>query len=211
MNKDGIWQFHANGNLSKDFKNTKRQFTVNTGFWSNFNRGVVIVNGVNSYTDNFTFGPRLGGRINLNDKLEFSESYSIAFGKSSYSDSYFSDISYQTHSSDSELIVRLPKRIVWETTYRLQYNNQMQGGMNNNFQVWNVAATFLFMKNDRLQLKCAFNDVLNASNRRYLSITENTLRDFRTNYLGRHGLVTLTYNIQNFGGKVGGRETMFRF
>lgn len=211
VNEDGIWQFHANGNLSKDFKNSKRQFTVNTGFWSNYNRGFVIVNGVNSYTHNLTFGPRVGGRINLNDKIEFNESYSVTFGKSSYSDPFFSDIRYRTHSSDSELIIRLPKRVVWETTYRLQYNTQMEAGMNNNYQVWNVAATLLFMKNDRLQLKCAFNDILNASARRYLSISENTLRDFSTNYLGRFGMVTLTYNIQNFGGKVGGRETMFRF
>ncbi|MGF1924108.1 MAG: hypothetical protein ACQUHE_08000 [Bacteroidia bacterium] len=211
INEDGIWQFHANGNLSKDFKNTKRQFTVNTGFWSNFNRGVVIVNNVKSFTDNFTIGPRVGGRINLNDKIEFSESYSIAFSKSTYSDPFFTDINYQTHSSDSELIVRLPKRIVWESTYRLQYNSQSVSGMNNNVQIWNAAVTFLFMKSDRLQLKCSVNDILNTNTRRYLTITENSLRDVRTNNLGRHGLFTLTYNIQNFGGKVGGRETMFRF
>lgn len=211
INEDGIWQFHANGNLSKDFKNTKRQFTINTGFWSNFNRGVVIVNNIKSYTDNFTIGPRLGGRINLNDKIEFSESYSIAFSKSTYSDRFFTDINYQTHSSESELIVRLPKKVVWETTYRLQYNTQSLGGMNNNIQIWNAAVTLLFMKSDRLQLKCAINDILNTNIRRYLSITENSLRDIRTNNLGRHGLVTLTYNIQNFGGKVGGKDTMFRF
>ncbi|MEJ5993576.1 outer membrane beta-barrel protein [Pedobacter sp. Du54] len=211
VNEDGIWQFHANGNLSKDFKNTKRQFTVNTGFWSNFNRGIVMVNNIKSHTDNFTIGPRVGGRINLNDKIEFSESYSIAFNKSTYSDPFFADINYQTHSSESELIVRMPKKIVWETSYRLQYNTQAVGGVNNNIQIWNAAATLLFMKNDRLQLKCSINDILNTNTRRYLYITENTLRDIRTNNLGRHGLITLTYNIQNFGGKVGGKETMFRF
>ncbi|MES2650894.1 MAG: outer membrane beta-barrel protein [Bacteroidota bacterium] len=211
INEDGIWQFHANGNLSKDFKNTKRQFTVNTGFWSNYNRSVVSVDDIKSYTDNFTIGPRLGGRINLNDKIEFSESYSIAFSKSIYSDTYFEKINYQTHSSDSELIVRLPKKVVWETTYRLQYNTRSVGGANPNVQIWNAAVTLLFMKSDRLQLKCAINDILNTNTRRYLNINENTLRDVRTYNLGRHGLVTLTYNIQNFGGKVGGRETMFRF
>jgi len=211
INANGIWQFHANGNLSKDFKNTKRQFTVNTGFWSNYNRGIVIVNDIRSYTNNFTIGPRLGGRINLNDKIELSESYSIAFSKSTYSDNFFDNINYQTHSSDSELIIRFPKKVVWESTYRLQHNTQTVGSMNNNIQIWNAAVTFLFMKNDRLQLKCAINDILNTNIRRYLYITENTLRDVRTNNLGRHGLFTLTYNIQNFGGKVGGRETMFRF
>ncbi len=35
INQVGIWQFHSNGNLSKDFKSTKRQFTVSTGYWGN--------------------------------------------------------------------------------------------------------------------------------------------------------------------------------
>ncbi|SFH28914.1 outer membrane beta-barrel protein [Pedobacter insulae] len=211
VNEDGIWQFHANGNLSKDFKSSKRQFNINTGFWSNYTRGVVRVNNIRSHTNIFTFGPRVGGRLNLNDKVELSQTYSVDFSKSSYSDNFFTDLSNRQHNSDSEIIVRLPKRIVWETTYRLQRNTQSVAGMNNNIQLWNAAVTFLFMKNDKLQLKCSFNDILNANTRRYLNISENFIRDTRTNNLGRHGLFTLTYNIQNFGGKVGGRETMFRF
>lgn len=211
INEDGIWQFHANGNLSKDFKSSKRQFNINTGFWSNYNRGVVMVNNIKSFTNNITFGPRLGGRINLNDKLELSESYSVAFSKSTYSDNFFTDLSNQTHSSESELIVRLPKRVVWETTYRIQHHTQSVSGMNNNIQIWNAAVTVLFMKNDRLQLKCSVNDILNANMRRYLSINENFITDTRINNLGRHALLTLTYNIQNFGGKVGGKDTFFRF
>lgn len=211
INANGIWQFHANGNLTKDFKNNKNQFSVNTGFWSNFNRGIVLVNNVRSYTDNFVIGPRLGGRININDKLELSETFSVAFNTSSYSDRFFTDFSYETYSNDSEIILRWPKKVVWESSHRLTYNTQTVGGMNNNIQIWNAAVTFLFMKNDRLQLKISANDILNTNTRRYVYITENTLRDLRTNNLGRYGLFTLTYNIQNFGGKVGGRETMFRF
>jgi hypothetical protein len=211
INEDGLWQFHANGNLSKDFKNNKRQFNINTGFWSNYTRGIVMVNNIKSNTNIITFGPRVGGRVNLNDKFEFNQTYSIDFSKSTYTDNFFTDLSNRTHNSDSEIIVRMPKKIVWETTYRLQRNTQSIAGISNNIQLWNAAVTFLFMKNDKLQLKASFNDILNANNRRYINISENFIRDTRTNNLGRHGLLTLTYNIQNFGGKVGGRETMFRF
>ena len=101
--------------------------------------------------------------------------------------------------------------MVWETTYRIMYNTQSANGFSNNIQLWNAALTFLFMKNDRMQLKFAVNDILNTNTRRTISISENSIRDVRYNNLGRHGLLTLTYNIQNFGGKVGGKETMFRF
>ncbi len=211
INIDGVWQFHANATISKDFKNDKRQITLGTGFWSNYNRNMVEINKVRSLAQILTFSPRISGRLNFNDKLEFRQSYDLAINTSSYEDAYFTNLNYLTHSSETEVIVRLPKRWVWETNYRIQYNDQTVAGFSNKVQIWNAALTFLFMKNDRAQLKFGINDILNTNTRRYLSISENAIRDTRTNNLGRHGLVTLTYNIQNFGGKVGGRETLFRF
>jgi hypothetical protein len=211
VNQDGIWQFHSNGNISKDFKSTKKQFTISTGYWGNYNKSVVIVDGIKSGSRLINGGPRLGGRINLNDKFELGETYSFGFNKSAYESDFFKDLNYYNHSSDTEMIIRFPKKVVWETNYRLQHNTQTLNGQNNTISFWNAAVTLLFMKNDRLQLKCSFNDILNTNNRRYVYISENTARDLRINNIGRHGLFTLTYNIQNFGGKVGGRETMFRF
>lgn len=211
INQDGIWQFHSNGNISKDFKGTKRQFTVSTGYWGNYNRSFVIVNGNVSTSQLINGGPRIGGRINLNDKFEFGETYSFGFNKSFYENDFYTNLNYYNHSSDTEMIVRFPKKVVWETNYRLQHNTQTVNGQNNTISFWNAAVTFLFLKNDRLQLKCSVNDILNTNNRRYIFLSENTVRDLRINNLGRHGLFTLTYNIQNFGGKVGGKDTMFRF
>ena len=211
INRDGIWQFHSNGNISKDFKSTKRQFTLTTGYWGNYNRNFVIVNGNVSTSQLINGGPRIGGRINLNDKFEFGETYSFGFNKSFYENDFFTNLNYYNHSSETEMIIRFPKKVVWETNYRLQHNTQTVNGQNNTISFWNAAVTFLFLKNDRLQLKCSINDILDTNNRRYIFLSENTVRDLRINNLGRHGLFTLTYNIQNFGGKVGGKDTMFRF
>lgn len=210
-NADGIYRFNANFNITKEFKTAKRQYSVGVGFWSNYTRNIVEIDNDRSYANIISFNPRINGRINLNDKFELAESYNIGFNNSKYDSNYFNDINYLTHSSETELIVRLPKKLVWETSYRIQYNTQTVAGFNNNIQIWNAALTFLFLKNDKAQLKFAVNDILNTNTRRYISINDNSIRDSRTNNLGRHGLVTLTYNIQNFGGKVGGKETFFRF
>ena len=211
VNANGIIRIHMNGSLNKEFKDGKQQFTVGTGFYSNFNRNIVSVNGIRSYLRIFQVGPRINGRINLNDKFELGESYSVTYNNSRYTDAFYSNIDFYTHSSETELILRLPKKMVWETSYRLQHSTQSVGGLNNNVTIWNAALTLLFMKNDRAQLKFAINDILNTNTRRYVTINENAIRDTQVNNLGRHGLVTLTYNIQNFGGKVGGKDTFFRF
>ncbi|WP_316785792.1 outer membrane beta-barrel protein [Pedobacter frigiditerrae] len=211
INADGILQFHTNGSINKDFKTAKRQFTLGGGYYFNYNRNIVSVNGNSSFSHIYQGAPRINGRINLNDKLELGQSYSLGFNKSNYENSFFNDISFFTHNSETELIVRLPKKMVWETNFRYMYSTQEIGGVSNNQKLWNAGLTFLFMKNDRAQLKFTVNDILNQNFRRYIYITENAVRDFQTNNLGRHALVTLTYNIQNFGQKVGGKDTMFRF
>jgi hypothetical protein len=209
INADGILRLHMNGSINKDFKNAKRQFSVGGGFFANYNRNVVIVNGNRSYSRTYQASPRINTRINLNDKFELGETYNVNYNKSIY-DNYYSNIEFFVHSSETELIVRLPKKMVWETTYRIQHSTQSVAA-NSDLKIWNAALTLLFMKNDRAQLKFAVNDILNTGIRRFVYINENGIRDQQTNNLGRHGLVTLTYNIQNFGGKVGGKDTFFRF
>ncbi|MFC4212218.1 outer membrane beta-barrel protein [Pedobacter lithocola] len=211
INVDGIIRLNAGLNFSKDIKQDKRQFTIGTGFYTNFTRNLVLVNDIRSYAKILNFNPRVSGKLNLNDKLEISTSYNLGINSSRYDDSYFTSINYFTHVSESELIVRLPKKLVWETTYRLNYNTQTVAGFNNKIQIWNAGLTYLFMKNDRAQLKFSVNDILNTNTRRYVSITENSIRDARYNNLGRYSMLTFTYNIQNFGGKVGGKDTFFRF
>jgi len=60
-------------------------------------------------------------------------------------------------------------------------------------------------------LKFSVNDILQSNVRRNIQITGNSIVDAQSNNLGRYGMLTLTYNIQNFGQKVGGRQTMFNF
>jgi hypothetical protein len=211
INVDGIIRLNAGLNFSKDIKKDKRQITIGTGFYTNFTRNLVQVNDIRSYAKILSFNPRISGKINLNDKLEISTSYNLGINNSRYTDSYFTNINYFTHLSDSELIIRLPKKLVWETTYRINYNTQTVAGFNNKIQIWNAGLTYLFLKNDRAQLKFSVNDILNTNTRRYVTITDNSIRDSRYNNLGRYSMLTFTYNIQNFGGKVGGKDTFFRF
>ncbi len=82
INADGIWQLNGGFNITRDFKNAKRQFTIGTGFWSNFTKSLVEVNYVRSFADILSISPRLNGRINLNDKFELGETYSLSVNKS---------------------------------------------------------------------------------------------------------------------------------
>ncbi|WP_316802030.1 outer membrane beta-barrel protein [Pedobacter nototheniae] len=211
INASDIYNFSGGGNISKDFKKEKNSLKLGVGFWMNFNHSPVIVNNIKSNANVFYVGPNGSARLNLNDVVEINQSYSVSFNRSRYQDSFYTNLSYNTYQSTSELVIRYPKKLVFETSYATTLNSQDINGYNNNIKLWNAALTYLLMKNDRLQLKLAVNDILQSNVKRYVQITGNSVIDTQSNSLGRYGMLTVTYNIQNFGQKVGGRQTFFNF
>ncbi|WP_443944870.1 outer membrane beta-barrel protein [Pedobacter sp. AW1-32] len=211
INSSGIYSFSGGSNVSKEFKINKTSLKLSGGFWMNYNHSPVIVNAIISNSDIYYIGPNGGVRLNFNDKVELNQSYSINMNRSHYQDDFYTNMSYNTQSSTSELVVRYPKKLVFETSFLLTVNTQQLAGYNNNIKLWNAALTYLFLKNDRAQLKFSVNDILQSNVSRNIQITGNRIVDSQSNNLGRYGMLTLTYNIQNFGQKVGGRQTFFNF
>jgi hypothetical protein len=211
INASGIANFNGGGNASKDFKINKTTLKAGVGFWLNFNHSPVIINNIRSDADVYYIGPNGSIRLNINDFVEFNQSYSVNFNRSHYDDRFYTNLRYNTQQSTSELIVRYPKKLVFETNYALTSNGQQIAGYNNNIKLWNAAVTYLFLKNDRAQFKFSVNDIMKSNVRRNIQITGNSIIDTQSNNLGRYGMLSLTYNIQNFGQKVGGKQTFFIF
>jgi len=77
---------------------------------------------------------------------------------------------------------------------------------------WHAGINYLFLKDQRGQLKLYAYDLLKQNTNAYRSINENYISDTETKTLTRYILLTFTYNIRDFkGGKVGGRQSMFFF
>ncbi|WP_181305107.1 outer membrane beta-barrel protein [Rufibacter sp. XAAS-G3-1] len=212
VNTDGNWQLNGNADVSKDWKfDGKKQFSLTASMWVNYVKTLIILNETRSYGQSISFNPSLNARVNLNDKFEFNESLTLGHRRSVYEDNAFQDISFFTRTSRTGIVVRMPKRIVWEANFDYTYNSNIAPGLRKDISRLNAGVTFLFMKNDRAQLKLSVYDLLDQNISAYRSIRENFVEDFQTQVLTRYALLTFTYNIRNFGGKVGGTNTFFRF
>ena len=108
-------------------------------------------------------------------------------------------------------MVRLPEKVVWEATFDYWYNSNAVPGLQKSFGRLSAGVTYLFLKNDRAQLKLSVYDLFNQNISAYRVIRENLIEDYQVEALNRYFMLTFTYNIRNFGGKVGGRDTLFRF
>jgi hypothetical protein len=114
---------------------------------------------------------------------------------------------------EGELIVRWPKKLVWETNLAYRNTNQVSPGLPRTNILWNAAVTLLMFKGDVGLLKLSVFDILDRNNGLYRYTSLNQVVDNQTNVLQRYGALSFTYNIRNLGApkKVGGRDRLFMF
>ncbi|WP_439882790.1 outer membrane beta-barrel protein [Pontibacter sp. MBLB2868] len=190
----------------KDFKYDKNKFSIGGTVRVSYGRSLVLLNSTQSYSQTWGFYPEVEGRVNLDDKLEISQSFTLNHRRSTYENNAFDELRINTCTSKSEIVVRLPKKLVWEATFDYWYNSNTAPGLQKSYVRLNAGLTFLFMKNDRAQLKLSVYDLLDQNITASRYIRENLIEDYQTVALTRYGMLTFTYNIRNFGGKVGGRQ-----
>ncbi len=214
VNASGTVNFYGSVGFGKEFKrNQKFIFSFRFSPYVNFDRRKLIVNDNVSTATNFQVGPNLNLSFNWDDKVEMRPAYSPGISRTTYTDPSFQNLKVLTHYLENELIVRLPKKLVWETNIAYRYNSEVAPGLPKENLLWNAAVTLLMMKGDVGMLKLSVFDILNRNNGFYRFTRENQITDQRTNVLQRYGALTFTYNIRNMGApkKVGGKDRFFLF
>jgi hypothetical protein len=214
VNVDGTRSVNAGGFFSKQFKNdTKFIFSINSFLWAGFGEQPLIVNNIRGKMKSLTLAPSAGVGFNWNDVVEFRPNYRLYISQTRYTDKTFSNLYAPIHNFESELIVRWPGKLVWETNVNHRRNPEVAAGMPKTNTLWNAGLTYSFLKEDKGQVRFSVYDILNRNTDFYRSATENYIFDHRSNILQRYFMLTFNYNIRTMGAKkkIGGRERLFGF
>ena len=214
MNSEGSSNFGINYNVNRQYKNNPRFiFAWNFGAWYGFNRSRLLFNGENSFQKTFNLQQWGGVNLNFNDKFEWNTNGSIGYNFTGYTSTVFKKLEVETHSIFSELIVRVPKHIIWETSVNYSTNGSSVPGLPTSYTRWNAAINFTMLKDEKGVLKISVFDILNQGNSISTNANRNVISINQTNVLARYLMATFTYNIRTIGGakkKVGG-ERLFLF
>lgn len=212
-NIDGVYNLYTNFNFNKQNKvNRDFQFTYGLGYNIDFSRNYLIVNNRKSFVKTFNIGPSANFSLNWKDKIEFNASHWRYFNNTSYESNAFKNLHLNTYSINSELVFRWPKNLVFETSVRYNYNSNAAPGIQRTTALWNGAVTYLFLKDQKGQLKLSVFDILDQNTQMFRTSTENYIIDRQMNQMKQYFLLTFTYNIRNFkAGKVGGTQRFFMF
>lgn len=214
VNADGTVMLYAGMGFGKEFKNKQKFiFSFRLSPYINYNKRKLIVNNNESRASTFSYGPSFNLGLNWNDIIEFRPQYSPSISRTRYTDPGFKNIKAVTQYMEGELIIRWPKKLVWETNLAYRYTSQVAPGLPNTNVLWNAAVTLLMFKGDVGLLKFSVFDILDRNNGFYRYLTQNQIIDQQTNVLQRFGQLSFTYNIRNMGApkKVGGKDRLFLF
>lgn len=210
-NVDGNQRVYLSYNVTKQYKyKSGWQLSLRSFMSGEYAKSMVIVNNTRNFQKNWRLSPNVAFAFNWKDKVEFTQQYGIGWNKAINPNTAFIDAEVVTHTSSSEIVIRLPKRLVWESNIDYSYNPQISPGFRKSFTRWNAAVNILFLKDDQAQLKLAVFDLLNQNINVNRATRDNFIQDNQTEVLQRYFMLTFTYNIRNVGGKVGGKQ-LFRF
>ena len=213
VNVDGIYTLSHFITYRKQYKFNK-DFSFNYGgnLQTSLNRSYLQVNDKRTDVKSLSIWPTIDAGLNWRDILEWSGNYSYRGANTFYSTNNFNDLAIHTSSLSGEFIVRWPKNIVFETQLDKRFNSAAAPGIKKTALLWNAAINYLFLPDQKGQLKLSVYDLLQQNSNISRSVTENYIIDKQINMLTRYLLLTFTYNIRDFkGGKVGGKQKFFLF
>lgn len=214
INANGTVNMYLSAGFGKEYKNKQSfMFSYRLSPYVSYDRRKLSVNNNISTATSLSYGPSFSIGLNWNDIIEFRPEYRPSISRTNYTDPYFRNIEAIVHYLESELIIRWPKKLVWETQLAYRSTNQVAPGLPKDNLLWNAAVTLLMLKDSKGLLKLSVYDVLNRNNNVFRYTNMNQIIDLQTNVLNRFAELSFTYNIRNLGAakKVGGRDRLFMF
>jgi hypothetical protein len=172
----------------------------------------VSFNNNNSYLNSKEFFPVVQCRLNWKDIVEVLVSGNKSFIKATYGNAFFQEQKNQIFRSYNELIIRHFKNIVLETNFTYRKFESMDQGTHNSYALLNGGVTYVFLKENKGQLKLFFYDILNKNASLSRSISENFVTFTTINTLNQYFSVSFFYDIRGLRlNKVGGKERLLLF
>jgi hypothetical protein len=143
--------------------------------------------------------------------LSFSSSFSekLDFTISSRPSLNFVENSLIPASNSCYVSVQSRFRLYWQFAesfvLRTELTNQFYDGLsedfNQNFTLLNSSLGYKFLKNDQLEMNLSVFDALEQNNSISRTVSETTIDDLQTIVLQRYFMVSLIWNILDFGGE----------
>jgi len=208
VNANGSRRIFMNYNFSKQYKYSQKfSLTANIGGNHNNNHSQLFFNDISSWQNTYTVSNWGGIYMNWHDVFEWNNTFVTTNNFTNYSSKQYTRLNLFNYDLNTELILRYPKHVIWETRATWTKYANPAPGFPKDVLRWNAGVNFTMLKEEKGVLNLRVFDILNQNNLVNTSASRNMTSITTTNVLPRYFMATFTYNIRALGAakkKVGG-------
>lgn len=199
VNLDGSW--NARSSVSYGFSLTKLKLNFNFYVGGAYTVAPGLINNVvnKAKTSNANGGLTISS--NISENLDFTLGYTLNYNNVVNTSQNVTQNEYFVHNASARFNWIIKNRLVINSTYSANAYAGLGSGFNQTIMLWNGGIGYKFLKQKQLELRVSVFDILNNNNSITRNVTESYIEDVRSNVLNRYFMLTLTYNLRNFGTK----------
>ncbi len=199
-NLNGAWSSRVLVTIGLPIKPIKSNINFNTGV--TYNRLPSLINAVTNTSN--TYGLNLGAVLssNISQKLDFTLTYNINYNlventiQPQFNNNYFFQI------GSLQFNWEFWKGFFVQNTVTYQDYNVISSGTHSKYTLWNVNFGKKIFKNRAGEIKLSCYDILDQNQSLNHAVYDTYIEDSNTEMLQKYFMLTLTYNLRKFNGKM---------
>lgn len=202
VNRDGRPSYNFSVGISKRFKKIKDwQLGTSANFNGNYYQNLNLLNNIEGWQNTIVYGLHENISVNWKDVIDLNTGFGFTQSNSKYHYDDFRTIRVGSYNISNSLVVRFPKKIIWETRQDFNYNSQVAAGFKKGVNVVSSSLALQMLKKDRGELKLSVYDLFNQNVSVYRYINTNSVNDVQNNTLKRYFLVTYSVKFNKLSTK----------
>lgn len=204
INVNGAYSARVNTSYGLPIKPLKVNLHSDTRLF--YNNDLAKTNGDLVNSTSYGFGQSIGFNSNFSKQYVVSLSYNINGRYTRNPMGRVPRYEVFTHRINNNVTVELFKKLVLSSQFMYLLNGGIMGAPGIETTLWNTSIGYKLLKRKNGELALKGFDLLNNAQNVNRRVNENNISDITSNTLNRYFLLSFTYNLRQFGGKVLGNK-----
>lgn len=204
INVNGAYSARVTNSYGLPIKQLKINLHSNTRLF--YNNDLAQINGELVNSTSYGFGQSIGVNSNFGKQYVIGLSYNIDGRYTKNPIARVPRYEVFTHRVNNHATVELFRKLVVSSQFMYLFNGGVMGSPGIETTIWNASIGYKMLRRKNAELAIKGFDLLNNAQNVSRRVNENNISDVTSNTLNRYFLLSFTYNLRQFGGKMPGRK-----
>lgn len=200
VNVDGVFSLRASNSYGLQIKKLGINLNANNRLF--YNRNYVYQNDQLIPNYRYGFNQDIGIFTNFSREIIIGLNYGANVNFTDNPTSRTTHFMQYTHRLSNSLNIEFLKRMVFNSSFAYLYNSGVGDSKGISASVWNASLGYKLFKQKNAELGIKAFDILNNASNVNRNVSETAVSSTTSNTLNRYFLLSFTYNLRNFGGKM---------